>query len=76
MSKEKATRECMDLVLDNGELVRVEYPSDVMDDIWEEIENSTKTKNWFCPQNWEGCIATYLGHTLDRINMSKVIGIL
>jgi hypothetical protein len=63
-----------DLVLDTGELVRIEYPDKFVDDIEEAIENALKTRSWWSPAMIDGCKATYLGTFLDRVNMGRVVG--
>jgi hypothetical protein len=65
-----------DLVMDNGELIRIEYPEKVEDELYESLENTMKRRDWWAPGQWDGCSATYLGHLLDRVNMARVIGML
>jgi hypothetical protein len=66
----------VDLVLDNGELVRIECPNNFEDDLYETIENAMKRREWWCPTRFDGCKAEYLGLSMDRVNMGRVIGIL
>lgn len=66
----------VDLVLDNGELVRIECNSKFEDELHEAISNSMKRKDWFSPGMFESCYAEYLGMRLDRVNMSRVVGTL
>lgn len=63
-----------DLVLDNGQLVRVEYPDRYVDDIEESIDNAMKTGSWWSPGIVDGCKANFLGHSLNRVNMARVVG--
>lgn len=65
-----------DLVLDNGELVQIEYPTEVEDDFWESIENTMKRGDWWSPIKFNNCCATYLGLFMDRVNMRRVVGVL
>lgn len=66
----------VDLVMDNGELVRVECPDKFTDDLYDSLENAMKRRDWWAPSRFEGCSAAYLGMQMDRINMSRVIGLL
>lgn len=66
----------IDLVLDSGELVRIEVPQKYENECWDHIENSMKTRGWFSPCRWEGCGVKYLGMDMERINMAKVVGTL
>lgn len=66
----------VDLVMDNGELVRVECPDKFTDELYESLENAMKRRDWWAPSRFEGCNAQYLGLQMDRINMSRVIGLL
>ena len=65
-----------DLLMDNGELVRIEYPDEHEDDFYDALENTLKRRDWWSTAILDGCNATYLGHYLDRVNMGRVIGML
>jgi hypothetical protein len=64
----------LDLVIDNGELVRIEGPAEFEDEIYETIENAMKRRDWWAARQWDGCSATYMGHLLDNVNMARVVG--
>jgi len=66
----------IDLVLDNGELVRIEVPEKHEDEAHDTIENTMKRRDWWSPMQWDGASATYLGHRLDRVNMARVVGLM
>jgi hypothetical protein len=66
----------VDLVLDNGELIRIECPSKFEDQLYDTIENAMKIRDWWSPNQFGGCTAAYLGLSLDRVNMARVIGTL
>lgn len=63
-----------DLVLDNGELIRIECPDKYMDELSESIDNTRKRGDWFSVNQFDGCKAEYMGMGLDLINMKRVIG--
>lgn len=65
-----------DLVMENGELVRLEVPRKFEDDCHGCLENQMKIRGWFSTARWKGCQATYMGMTLDRVNMGKVVALL
>lgn len=66
----------VDLVLDNGELVRIECPSRFEDELYESIEHTLKRRCWWSTNQLDGCRAMYLGLSLDRVNMARVAGML
>lgn len=66
----------VDLVLDNGELVRIECPDKFEDELYETIENAMKRRDWWSPAQFDDCGAEYMGLSLGHINMSRVIGML
>lgn len=66
----------LDLVLDTGELVRIECPSKFEGDLHESIEHAMKRRDWWSPAQFDGCRAELLGLQLARVNMARVIGTL
>jgi len=66
----------LDLVLDNGELVRVEYPLKYEDEVLDSVSNDIKTGDWWAPGQWDNCTATYIGVRLERVSMRRVVGTL
>lgn len=64
----------VDLVMDDGNLVRIECPSKHEDEMHDTLENEMKCRGWWSPSRFDGCKAEYLGHRLDRVNMARVIG--
>lgn len=68
--------EYVDLLAENGEIVRIECPDKYFDDLYETIENSMKRGDWWSPGQWDGCSATYMGIQISRVNMKKVVGML
>lgn len=66
----------VDLVLDSGELVRIECPSKDEDDLHETLQNAMKRRDWWSPGQFMGCNATFLGLPMDRVNMARVVGTL
>jgi hypothetical protein len=64
----------LDLVIDNGELVRIKGPGKYDDEIYESIENAMKRREWWSARQWDGCEATYMGLFLDCVNMARVVG--
>jgi hypothetical protein len=64
----------IDLMMDNGELVRIECPAKYEDELSESIEQCMKRRDWWSPKRFDGCRAEYMGMSLDRVNMARVIG--
>lgn len=72
--RKKTMTTFVDLLMENGELVRIECPSKHEDRLHENIEHAMKRRDWWSPSQFEGCSAQYLGLCIDRVNMGKVIG--
>ena len=68
--------EYVDLVTDTGELIRIECPDKHTDELYDSLENSMKRKDWWSPGQFDGCRATYMGLSISRVAMSKVVGML
>jgi len=66
----------VDLLLENGEIISIECPTKFEDELHESLENAMKRKDWWSPSRFDKCTATYLGVSLDRVAMNKVVGIL
>jgi len=66
--------EYIDLVMDNGELTRIECPAKYADALHDSVNNSLKRRDWWSPQQFDGCTAEYLGLSLSRVNMARVVG--
>ena len=64
----------VDLVMDNGELVRISCPDKFEDELHETLDNTRKRNDWWSPSQFTDCKAEYIGLGLDRVNMSRVIG--
>jgi hypothetical protein len=66
----------VDLMLDTGELVRIECPRKFETALHESIEHAMKRGDWWSRLRFEGCSAEYLGVSLDRVAMRRVVGVL
>lgn len=66
----------IDLVMDNGELVRIECPDKYSDECYDSLEHAMKLGNWWSPHQFDGCSATYLGMSVDRVAMKRVMAML
>ncbi|MEW8049299.1 MAG: hypothetical protein AB2792_01920 [Candidatus Thiodiazotropha sp.] len=64
----------VDLMMDTGELVRIECPQKFEDELHQSLENCMKRRDWWSPYQFDGCRAQYLGIVLDLVNMARVIG--
>lgn len=69
-------RTFVDLLMDNGELVRIDCDSRHEDALYESIENSMKRGDWWSPNQFNGCTATYMGILMGRVAMRRVVGLL
>jgi len=68
--------EYVDLVTDAGELIRIECQNKYTGGLYDSLENSMKRKDWWCPSQFDGCTATYMGLIISRVAMSKIVGML
>ena len=66
----------VDLVTDTGQLIRIECPDKHEDELYETLENAMRTGDWWTPARFDGCTATFMGMTLNRVAMKKVVGLL
>ena len=64
----------VDLVMDNGELIRIECPNKFEDELHESLNDATRRGDWWSPNRFDKCTADYMGLGLDRVNMKRVIG--
>lgn len=64
----------VDLIMDNGELVRIECPGKHEDELHDSLEHCLKRRDWWSPDQFVDCRAEYLGHLLTRVNMGRVVG--
>jgi hypothetical protein len=69
-------KQFQDLVLDTGELVRIEFDGEHEDAFYDSLEYAMKRGDWWCPSQFDGCSATYLGSFISRISMRRVVGML
>ena len=65
---------CVDLVMDDGNLVRIECPRKYEDELHDTMSAAMKRRDAWSPRQWDGCTAEYLGHRLETVNMARVIG--
>ena len=68
--------EFTDLLMDNGELVRIEYNDKYMDEFWGNLDNCIKRKDTWSVNTLDGTKASYMGISIERVNTGKVIGVL
>ena len=66
----------IDLVVDNGELVRIECPEKYFDECHESLTNAMKRRDWWSPLRFDGCKAEYMGMHMERVSMDRVVGML
>jgi hypothetical protein len=65
-----------DLLLDNGQLVRVEARQKDEDELYESIDMARRRGDWWSPDQFEDCSAAYLGHLISRVDMQRVVAML
>lgn len=65
-----------DLVMRDGNLVRIECPYKHEDEFFDSLETAIKVGGTWSPCRFDGCKASYLGHPLLKVNMSHVVGLM
>lgn len=70
------TNEFVDLLLDNGDIVRIECPPQHFDQCMETIEFTMKRKEWWCAGQFDGCNVKLNGVFIERVNMGRVVAML
>jgi hypothetical protein len=66
----------VDLLLANGEIVRVECPDAHEAELHDSINDAMRRRDWWSPHRFDGCTAQCFGVILSRVAMSQVIGTL
>jgi hypothetical protein len=66
----------VDLVLDTGELVRIECPSKYEDELHQTLSDEMKRGDWWSPSQFDECTAEFLGHRVDRVSMRRVVAMM
>lgn len=65
-----------DLVLDTGELVRIQCPAEFEDEFYDSLEHAMKRGDWWSTSRFDGCRAEFMGMNMERISMRRVAGML
>jgi hypothetical protein len=64
----------LELVTLQGEVIEIEYPDSIMDEMLEDFRESCQRRDWWNVGNWSDAKAMYKGHRLNDINMDQIIG--
>lgn len=68
--------EYIDLVLDTGQIICIECTTEHYDGVMESINNARARKDWWSVVMYDGTYATFMGMSIDRIDMQRVVGML
>lgn len=66
----------VDLVTDSGELIKIECPEKHIDALYDSLEHAMKRGEWWSPHRFNDCKAEFMGLSVTRISMKRVIGLL
>jgi hypothetical protein len=66
----------IDLVLDNGEIIRVTGPIKREDAVREDINNAMRRRDWWLAYGFDGVRAEFMGMSIQRVNMGRVVAML
>lgn len=64
----------INLVTIEGDSINIEYPDEIIDEIFEEIRNTLLTGESWNVGNWTEVRVKFKGNRLDNINMKLIIG--
>lgn len=62
-----------DLLMDNGELVRIEYRDKYQDEFLDYLDNCIKRGDQLCVSVYDGTRAEYMGIQIERVNLKRMI---
>lgn len=64
----------LELVTLQGDIIEIEYPDSIMDEILEDFCESRQRRDYWNVGNWSDAKAMYKGHRLSDIDMAQIIG--
>ena len=64
----------LELVTIQGDIIEIEYPDSIMDELLEDFNESRQRRGWWHVGNWGDAKAMYKGHCLNDIDMAQIIG--
>jgi len=73
MAKSQDT-ESIGLVLENGEQIVITYPTDIAEELLDEMREAQSKDEFWYVGNYINAEAMYKGYSLNHINMKRVIG--
>ena len=71
---EKFEIESIRLVLENGDEIEVKYPTEISEDLFDEMREAQLRDAFWYVGNYTAARATYKGFSIDHINMKRVVG--
>ncbi len=66
--------ETLTLITINGDEIKIEFPNDIAEDIYQELSNVLQSESDWNIDNYPDTKATYKGRKLFNINMKQIIG--
>lgn len=70
----KVERESIRLVLENGDDIEVTYPTEISEDLFDEMREAQSRDAFWYVGNYRDATAMYKGFSIDHINMKRVVG--
>lgn len=71
---EKIERESIRLVLENGDNIEVTYPTEISEDLFNEMSDAQSQDAFWHVGNYRDATAIYKGNFIDHVNMKRVVG--
>ena len=70
----KTVTESIRLVLENGEDIQVTFPTDISEELFEEMREAQSRDVFWFVGNYTHARAMYKGFSVNHINMKRVVG--
>ncbi len=70
----KVEKESIRIILENGDDIEVTYPTEIADELFEEMHEAQSRDAFWYVGNYRDAIAKYKGFPIDHINMKRVVG--
>ena len=71
----KSETESIRLVLENGDEIEVTYPTEISEDLFDEMREAQSRDSFWNVGNYTQASAMYKGLCVSKVNMKRVVGI-
>ena len=71
----KSETESIRLVLENGDEIEVTYPTEISEDLFDEMREAQSRDSFWNVGNYTQARAMYKGLLVSEVNMKRVVGV-